>query len=89
MESVLEKSPVTALFLHWVFAVILVAATSSTSPFVAYTVLVLLYAYTLVVLLGFFVATGVLYLRCTKRREWTDNLGFRPWGGPTAAIIYR
>ena len=89
MESVLEESPVTALFLHWVFAVILVAATSSTSPFVAYTVLVLLYAYTLVVMLGFFVATGVLYLRFTKRREWTDNLGFRPWGGPTAAIIYR
>ncbi|KAI4254504.1 MAG: hypothetical protein L6R42_007161, partial [Xanthoria sp. 1 TBL-2021] len=22
------------------------------------------------------------------RKEWTDNLGFKPWGGPTAAIIY-
>ena len=89
VENVLEESPVAALILHGVFAVILVAATSSTSPFVAYTVLVLLYAYTLVVMVGFFVATGVLYLRFTKGKEWTDKLGFRPWGGPTAAIIYR
>ena len=85
----LEQSPASALLLHWIFAVILVAATSSTSPFIAYTVLVLLYAYTLVVMVGFFVATGLLYIRATKKREWTDNLGFRPWGGPTAAIIYR
>ncbi|KAL9046610.1 MAG: hypothetical protein Q9214_000595 [Letrouitia sp. 1 TL-2023] len=85
---IMEQSPVTALFLHWIFAVVLVGATSSTKPTVAYVVLVLLYAYTLVVMIGFFVAGGVLLLRITKRREWTDNLGFRPWGGPTAAIIY-
>lgn len=85
---ILEQSPATALLLHWFFAVILVAATSSTSTSIAYLVLVLLYAYVLVVMVGFFVASGVLYLRATKRREWTDNLGFRPWGGPTAAIVY-
>ncbi|KAL8786036.1 MAG: hypothetical protein Q9213_003019 [Squamulea squamosa] len=87
-SRILEQSPSTALLLHWVFAVILVAATSSTSIAIAYLVLVLLYAYTLIVMVGFFVATGVLYLRFAKRKEWTDNLGFRPWGGPTAAIIY-
>lgn len=78
-----------ALALHAVFAVILVAATSSTTPSVAYIVLVLLYGYTLTVLVGFAVASGVLYLRLSKKREWTDHLGFKPWGGPTAAIIYR
>ncbi|KAL8997827.1 MAG: hypothetical protein Q9169_002999 [Polycauliona sp. 2 TL-2023] len=87
-SKILEQSPVTALLLHWVFSVILVAATASTSTAIAYLVLVLLYCYTLVIIVGFFVATGVLYLRYTKRREWTDNLGFKPWGGPTAAIIY-
>ena len=86
---VLEESPAAALLLHWAFAVLLVAACSSTTPFVAYTVLVLLYAYTLVIMVGFFVSTGLLYLRFTKKGEWTDNLGFRPFGGPTAAIIYR
>lgn len=85
----LEQSPATALGLHWVFAVILVAATSSTTPSVGYIVLVLLYAYLLVVLVGFFVAAGVLYLRFAKKKGWTDKLGFKPWGGPTAAIIYR
>ncbi|KAL9009116.1 MAG: hypothetical protein Q9173_005828 [Seirophora scorigena] len=84
----LEQSPATALGLHWVFAIIMVAATSSTTPSVAFIVLVLLYAYLLVVVVGFFVASGVLYLRFTKKKEWTDNLGFQPWGGPTAAIIY-
>ncbi|KAL8924119.1 MAG: hypothetical protein Q9208_004256 [Pyrenodesmia sp. 3 TL-2023] len=84
----IEQSPATALLLHWVFAVILVAATSSTSTSIAYLVLVLLYAYTLVVVVGFFVAAGLLYLRVTKGRQWTDNVGFEPWGGPTAAIIY-
>ncbi|KAL8813032.1 MAG: hypothetical protein Q9223_007147 [Gallowayella weberi] len=84
----LEESPATALLMHWFFAVILVAATSSTSTEIAYLGLVLLYAYTLVIMVGFFVASGVLYLRATKRKEWTDNLGFKPWGGPTAAIIY-
>ncbi|KAL8836843.1 MAG: hypothetical protein Q9176_006077 [Flavoplaca citrina] len=87
-SKILEQSPATALLLHWFFAVILVAATSSTSTSIAYLVLVLLYCYTLTVIVGFFVAAGVLYLRYTKRREWTDNLGFKPWGGPTAAIIY-
>ena len=88
-QRLVEQSPAAALILHWVFAVILVAATSSTTPYIAYTVLVLLYAYVLVIMVGFFTATGLLYLRFVKRREWTDNLGFRPWGGPTAAIIYR
>lgn len=87
-SRILEQSPATALLLHWFFAAILVAATSSTSTAIAYLVLVLLYCYTLVIIVGFFVAGGVLYLRFTKREEWTDNLGFKPWGGPTAAIIY-
>ncbi|KAL8886991.1 MAG: hypothetical protein Q9192_006394 [Flavoplaca navasiana] len=87
-SRILEQSPATALFLHWFFAVILAAATSSISTSIAYLVLVLLYSYTVVGIVGFFVAVGVLYLRYSKRREWTDNLGFKPWGGPIAAIIY-
>ncbi|KAL9123886.1 MAG: hypothetical protein Q9217_006728 [Psora testacea] len=88
VDEPLEQSPAAALFLHWIFSIIMVAATASTPPSVAYRVLVSLYAYTLVVLVGFFVATGVLVLRLRKRKDWTNNLGFSPWGGPTAAIIY-
>ena len=85
-----ERSPAAALFLHWIFAMILISATSSTIPNISYTILVSLYSYTIVVVIGFFVASGLLYLHFVsdERKTWKANAGFRPWGGPTAAIIY-
>ena len=69
---------------------IMIGATSSTVPTTSYTILVSLYSYCVVVLVGFFVASGLLYLRFVsdERKTWKANAGFRPWGGPTAAIIY-
>lgn len=84
-----EQSPAAALLLHWIFCVILIASTSGNEPSVAYTVLVSLYSYVVVIMVGFFVATGVLYLRWSKRENWTATAGFSPWGGPAAAIMYR
>lgn len=68
----------------------MIAATASTTPDIAYAVLVSLYSYAVVTLIGFFVSAGLLYLRffAPERREWITKSGFRPWGGPTAAIIY-
>lgn len=83
-----EESPAAALLLHWIFSVLLIGFTAANSPTVAYKVLVALYSYTLVIIVGFFVAAGLLYLRLSKREEWSANVGFSPWGGPTAAIIY-
>ncbi len=84
-----EQSPAAALFLHWIFAMIMVGATSSTIPNVSYTILLSLYSYTVVVIIGFFVASGLLYLQLVsdERGTWKANAGFRPWGGPTAAVI--
>lgn len=68
---------------------IMVAATSSTSPDLAYTVLVSIYSYVVLILVRFFVATGLLYLRYHRGGEsWLSSRGFKPWGGPTAALIY-
>lgn len=67
---------------------LLVAATSSTILSVAYIVLVSLYSYVVIVLIRFFVAGGLLYLRFYKGKDWTSTSGFKPWGGPTAAVIY-
>lgn len=83
-----EESPAAALLLHWFFSVLLVGCTAANDPSVAYTVLVALYSYTLVIVVGFLVAAGLLYLKLSKREEWNANAGFSPWGGPTAAIIY-
>jgi len=83
-----EQTPAAALFLHWIFTMVLIAATSSRIPRVAYALLVSLYSYSVVVMVGFFVAAGLLYVRYSERKEWTNGAGFHPWGGPTAAIIY-
>ena len=85
-----EQSPAAALFLHWMWSMVLIASTSPLIPTVAYAVLVPLYAYTVVVLVAFFVASGLLYLRyfSDERHTWASRAGFKPWGGPTAAIIY-
>ena len=67
---------------------LMIAATSSTAPSVAYTILVTLYSYVVIVLVRFFVASALLYLRFREGKAWTSATGFKPWGGPTAAIIY-
>lgn len=86
----LEQTPSAALFLHWIFSVVMIAATSSAHPHIAYSVLASLYAYAIILLVGFFVAGGLLYLRffSDERHTWTSKSGFKPWGGATAAIIY-
>ncbi len=68
---------------------ILIGATSGTIPPVAYTILVSLYSYAVVIIVGFFVATGLLYLRLihSDRTFWKKNAGFN-FLGPTAPIIY-
>ena len=85
-----EQSPAAALFLHWIWSMVLIASTSPLIPTVAYATLVPLYSYTVVILVAFFVASGLLYLRyfSDERHTWANRAGFKPWGGPTAAIIY-
>lgn len=87
-EEPLEQSPAAALFLHLMFAVTMIAATSGQTPAVAYTILYSLHSYVTIVFIGFFVAAGLLYLKWRDRQAWAKMRGFRPWGGPTAAIIY-
>ena len=68
---------------------ILIGATSGRTADVAYQILVSLYSYTIVNLLGFFTAGGLLYARFfLEDGEWVQRSGFKPWGGPTAAIVY-
>ncbi|KAI4196732.1 MAG: hypothetical protein LQ350_006378 [Teloschistes chrysophthalmus] len=85
-----EESPSAALFLHWIFSMVMIGATSPTAPATAYTILISLYSYSVVTLLGFFVSGGLLYLRLfsRERHEWKSKSGFKPWGGATAAMIY-
>ena len=68
---------------------VLIAFASLRPPAIAYRILVTLFSYTIVLIVGFFVSSGLLYVRCVRERsEWLATAGFRPWLGPTAAILY-
>lgn len=84
-----EQSSAPALLLHWIFAMFLLAVTASESIGLSYRILIDLYTYTLVIMTGLAVAGGLLYLRWKPGSDWTANVGFSPWGGPTAAILFR
>ena len=85
-----ERTPMAALLLHWSMSVILIGITAFLSAATAYFVLVFLYSYVLVALVGFLVSSGLVYLYFSSSVSWHKDVpgGFRPWGGPTAAIIY-
>ena len=67
---------------------ILIAATSCAVPDVAYEALVSIYSYVVLILVRFFVASASLALRYKRGKSWLTSRGFKPWGGPVAAMIY-
>jgi len=68
--ALLEQTPMAALGLHWLGSIFLLAVTSILEPSIAYSFLVSLYSYTVIILNGFFVSAGLLYLKLKPNREW-------------------
>jgi amino acid transporter len=87
-EEHLEQTPMAALGLHWVSSIILIAVTSMLQPATAYSVLVSLYSYVIIVLNGFLVSGGLLLLKLTPSRSWSIDSNFTPWLNPLHAITY-
>jgi amino acid transporter len=83
----LEQAPMAALGLHWVSSVFLIAITSMLDAGTAYSVLVSLYSYVIIVLNGFFVAGGLL-LKFTPSKNWKANANITFWLNPLHAIVY-
>ena len=88
LDDHLEQTPMAALGLHWVSSIFLVAVTSMLEPATSYSVLVSLYSYVIVVLNGFIVSGGLLYLKFDKSRAWSSYASFKPWINPLHAVIY-
>ena len=70
-----ETTPAPALLLHFAFAMILIGATSPTSTTSAYKLLVALYSYGIIIMVGFFVAFGLLWLRFRSSRSYFTLFG--------------
>lgn len=80
-----EQTPMAGLLLHWIFSVILIAVTAVTTPAIAYSILVSLYTYVVVVIIGFFVSLGLFLLKVfPKWRNWSQISHFQ--GGPLGIL---
>ncbi len=84
----LEQTPVAALGLHWISSIFLIAITSMLAPTTSYSILVSLYSYVIIVLNGFIVSGGLLYLKLHKSRSWSSQSSFKPWIDPLHAVTY-
>ncbi|KAF1972410.1 hypothetical protein BU23DRAFT_580989 [Bimuria novae-zelandiae CBS 107.79] len=83
-----SQTPFGALFLHWFFTVLLIAVTSHLTPTGTYTLLVDLYAYTVVSVFGFVVGIGMLRLRLSKTKSWATKSPFWPILSIISALIF-
>ena len=82
-----EQAPMAAHGLHLFTSVLLVALTAMFSPDIAYSVLVTLYSYPIIMVNGFFTSFGLLYLKFKASRRWKDP-NFNPRGGTVYAAVY-
>ncbi|OCK81934.1 amino acid transporter [Lepidopterella palustris CBS 459.81] len=90
----MEHTPMAALVLHFLSSVFLVAVTSMLKPDIAYSVLISLYSYVLVTLIGFIISGGLLYLKWAKFLNWGGDRGwnqicdYKSWLDPAPAVLY-
>jgi len=84
----LEQTPMAALGLHWFSSVFLICVTLMLDAGTAYSLLVSLYSYTIIVLNGFFVSGGLLLLHYTPSRNWKTDANITFWLNPLHAIVY-
>lgn len=81
-----EPTPLGALFLHWLFAVILIILTWPAKPASAYRILANHYVYLTDVVPSFIMAIGMLYLRFFTR--WSTKSLVPSWLSVLAAFVY-
>jgi len=86
-----EQTPIAALGLHWLSTVFLIAVTAPLKPTIAYDVLTSLYAYVIILVLGFLLSGGLLLLHHSGGCNWATKTNFKPWVPfpyPLYALLY-
>lgn len=84
-----EATPVGALLLHWLFAIILIMSTFSLSPTAAYKTYVGMYSFTIDAVFAFLVGLGLLILRIFEgKTRWSKISRENKWISIICATIY-
>jgi amino acid transporter len=86
----IDRAPTAAYALHWLTSVFLIAVTAPISdPRKAYSVLVYLFTYSIILVMGGWVSVGLLMVKVRKARwNWQKQRRYRPWLSPVHVIFY-
>lgn len=89
-EEEVENAPTVAFGVHWLTSVILIVAISPIrDPRKSYTVLVDLYSYIIILLIGCWTSAGLIRIKAHKARwHWQERRRYRPWVSPVHAIVF-
>ena len=85
-----DRAPTAAYALHWLTSVFLIAVTAPISdPRKAYSVLVYLFTYSIILVMGGWVSVGLLMVKVRKAKwNWQKQRRYRPWLSPVHVIFY-
>lgn len=83
-----QETPFGALLLHWSFTVIMLLATISLKPAIAYALLVNLYSYTVVCFFGALLSVGMLKLRFSSTQQWRKKSPANPFLSIISATVF-
>ena len=86
----LEQAPSAAFVLHWFTSVLLILVTIPIKdPRKSYSVLISLYSYVVITLVGAWVSIGLLMIKYRKAQwHWQARRRYKPFLSPAHAIIY-
>jgi hypothetical protein len=91
-EEKIEHAPTAAFALHWFTSIFLIAITAPISdPRQSYQLLVDLFSYAIVLVLGTWVSGGLLMIKIHKSRwHWQEGerRRYRPWLSPVHVVVY-
>lgn len=86
----IERAPTAAFVLHWFTSVLLIAVTAPIKdPRKSYSILVYLFTYSIVLVLGGWVALALVRVKFAKERwHWQECRRYRPWLSPIHVMFY-
>ena len=88
-EPDVERAPTAAYTLHWFTSVLLITVVSPIADTrKSYSILVYLFTYAIILVLGCWVSLGLLIVKCQKKWHWQDRRRYRPWLSPVHAVVY-
>src|SRR5436190_7718427 len=71
-----------------VSSVLIIAVTSRFKPQTAHNVILSLYSYTMIAIVGFVVSGGLIFLYMGSSRQWNEKIKLRPFKYPFHVITY-